>query len=123
MYFILSTFTTTAYGDILAVDYFEKLLTAFVAFSSLIWFGLVLSDMLSGLQNTVDTSYHLAADVVLVKISELIIIIVIVFITLIQLSVLTVVFFIELNSNRYSLTSTKTFCTRFLKLKFLIPAS
>ncbi|CAG7833944.1 unnamed protein product [Allacma fusca] len=65
MYFILSTFTTTAYGDLLPVTIFEMILISLTAFSSVLWFGLVLSDILSGLQNTIDTSYHLAADVVL----------------------------------------------------------
>jgi len=57
----------TAYGDILPVTLFEMLFISVIAISSKIWLGLALSDILSGVQNHTDITYHLAADGVMVR--------------------------------------------------------
>ena len=67
MYYMTSTFTTTAYGDIYAITAFEMLFVAVLALSSKVWFGLLLADLMSGVQNYVDLSYHLSCNRVLVS--------------------------------------------------------
>jgi hypothetical protein len=66
-YYLTSTFTTTAYGDIYAITTFEMVFISLFAISSKVWFGLCLSDILSGVQNYIDLSYHLASNLVLVS--------------------------------------------------------